>query len=72
MAGLAANPVILPSDQKLLNHFMQILLKSMEANLWDGVQQFSVYTGWDVKLVRKVRFVHSHPESISPTLLCFV
>lgn len=63
VAGLAENPVILPSDQKLLNHLMQILLKSMEANLWDGVQQFNLYTGWDVKLVKKVRFcVHFHPE----------
>lgn len=62
--GLAANPVILPSDQKLLNHFMQILLKSMEANLWDGVQQFNLCTGWD-KVSQKGEILCSFPPGVT-------
>lgn len=64
VTGLAAKPVIPPSDQSKTMAFKLFnALKSMEADLWDGVSHFTppcttlLCTCWDMKLAGRLRLL---------------
>lgn len=70
VTGLAANPVILPSDQKLLKHLFANFIEGYgdKPMGWSLIIQivnaipFNQYTSCNIQFAGGLHFVHFHPE----------